>query len=128
MPEKEEPPADAETLPEKSDAAQIAAAETGAGLGMRSPPELVSEFSPYIFEPSLSGSLILSLDIDAKGQARKAEVVRTDLSPFITRLLEKRFLGATFKPAQENGMPVEATIEVKVVIESTNISRVMDGT
>lgn len=78
---------------------------------------IVSEISIVIDNPSASGFLILSLDVNADGVVDASEIVYSELPADVTQLIERKFATAKFKPAAVNGEPRRSRVLFRVDVD-----------
>ena len=80
-------------------------------------PELESDVSSDIDDARVLGFMILALEIDDHGVPSSANVIYSELPPEATDLLVKRFTAAKFRPAVKSGLPIAASILIRIDVE-----------
>jgi protein TonB len=79
-------------------------------------------YPPMAEEQGVSGRVVVRLHLESDGSVSKAEVVLVAPGGVFGELFKKATLDslktARFRPAQRDGLPVRAVVEIPVVFES----------
>lgn len=79
------------------------------------------EYPPQAEDQGIAGRVVIRLHLEADGSVSKTELVSASPGGVFGELFKKSTLdsvrGIRFRPAQRNGQPVRAVVEIPVVFE-----------
>jgi hypothetical protein len=92
--------------------------------GFSAEPKLLSkkeiELPPHFIKKRLNGSVIMSIDIDSKGNIERC-LLKKGLNPDLDSLVKNSILRSVYSPAFESGRAVPSMVELEVPFNSDSL-------
>lgn len=83
------------------------------------PPRIVSEIDPDVGAYDDTGAVIIRIDVDRFGKAKRLTVEHSTVSRATEEQIVLRFYRARYEPGTRDGQPIDSSIRINITIGQT---------